>query len=181
MISEPAPGSAPQRHGFLSRNRLIAALGGVCVVVEAAWRSGALNTARRAAELYRPVGAVPGPVTSMGSAGCHRLLRETDAVCVTGSADVLELLAPSGEGLEAEPAVQPALLDGLDPLEARLLDALPAKAAASLAGLARAAGVSEREVRAGIGRLELGGRVERSGAGWRRLRERRDVLPSTPS
>src|SRR5699024_1046133 len=104
------------------------------------------------------------------SAGCHRLLRDTDAVCVTGSADVLELLAPSGEDLGAEPVLQPSLLDGLDPLAARLLDALPAKAAASLTGLARAAGLSEQEVRAGVGRLELSGKVERAGAGWRRVR-----------
>ena len=170
VLSEPPPGSAHQRHRFLARNRLIAALGQVCVVVEAAWRSGALSTARHAADLLRPVGAVPGPVTSMGSAGCHRLLRETDAVCVTGSADVLELLAPSGEDLGADPDVPVTLLDGLDPLGARILDALPAKATANLPSLARAAGLSEHEVRTGLGRLELGGRVERSGAGWRRSR-----------
>lgn len=168
VVAEAAPGSVPRRHRFLERNRLIAALGQVCVVVEAAWRSGALSTARHAAALLRPVAAVPGPVTSMTSAGCHRLLRETDAVCVTDAADVLELLAPSGQDLAADRPVQPGLLDGLDPLGARVLDALPLKAAANLPSLARAAGLSEREVRAGVGRLELSGHVERTGAGWRR-------------
>jgi len=168
VVAEPAPGSVPGRHRFLLRNRLIAALGQVCVVVEAAWRSGALNTARHAEALLRPVGVVPGPVTSMGSVGCHRLLRDTDAVCVTGSADVLELLSPSGQDLGDEPPVERALLDGLDPLGARVLDALPLRTGATLSSLARAAGLSEQEVRSSVGRLELAGRAERSGGGWRR-------------
>src|SRR5690606_39306135 len=116
--AEPAPGSSPQRHRSLRRSRLIAALGQVCVVGEAGWRSGALSTAHHAADLLRPVGAVPGPVTSMASAGCHRLLRETDAVCVTDAAEVLELLAPSGQDLPADRPVHPGLLDGLDPVGA---------------------------------------------------------------
>ncbi|WP_152192904.1 DNA-processing protein DprA [Georgenia satyanarayanai] len=168
VLAEPAPGSSPGRHRFLERNRLIAALGRVCVVVEAGWRSGALSTARHAEELLRPVAAVPGPVTSMASAGCHRLLRDRGAVCVTDAADVLELLAPSGEDLAPDRVVQPGLLDGLDPLGARVLDALPVRSGATLASLARAAGLSEREVRAGVGRLELSGHAERSGSGWRR-------------
>jgi len=168
VLAEPAPGSSPGRHRFLDRNRLIAALGRVCVVVEAGWRSGALNTARHAEDLLRPVAAVPGPVSSMASEGCHRLLRDHGAVCVTDAADVLELLAPSGEDLAPDRPVQPGLLDGLDPLGSRVLDALPARSAASLASLARAAGLSEREVRAGVGRLELSGHAQRSGSGWRR-------------
>lgn len=168
VLAEPAPGSSPGRHRFLERNRLIAALGRVCVVVEAAWRSGALNTAKHAEELLRPVAAVPGSVHSMASVGCHRLLRDHGAVCVTDAADVLELLAPSGEDLAPDRPVQPGLLDGLDPLGSRVLDALPARSAASLTSLARAAGLSEQEVRAGIGRLELSGHVQRSGSGWRR-------------
>lgn len=168
VLSEPAPGSAHSRHRFLDRNRIIAALGRVCVVVEAGWRSGALNTARHAEDLLRPVAAVPGAVGSMSSAGCHRLMREHGAVCVTDAAEVLELLAPSGEDLAPDRPVQPGLLDGLDPLGARVLDALPARSGASLASLARAAGLSEQEVRAGVGRLELSGHAERSGSGWRR-------------
>ncbi|OMH24998.1 hypothetical protein BKD30_06825 [Tersicoccus phoenicis] len=94
LLAEVAPGSSPTRWRFLQRNRLIAALSAVTVVVEARWRSGALNTAHHAAGLGRDVGAVPGSVYASTSAGCHRLLRETGAVCVTDVDDVLELLAP---------------------------------------------------------------------------------------
>jgi DNA processing protein len=95
LVAESPPGTPPTRSRFLQRNRLIAALTGATVVVEAAWRSGALSTAARAAELLRPVGAVPGPVTSLASAGCHRLLRDGAAVCVTDAAEALELLGPA--------------------------------------------------------------------------------------
>ncbi|MEE6280323.1 DNA-processing protein DprA [Georgenia sunbinii] len=173
VVAEFPPGSAPTRWRFLQRNRLIAALGQVCVVVEAAWRSGALNTANHAAGLLRPVAAVPGPVTSMASAGCHRLLRESDAVCVTDAAEVLELLAPIGDHLPTEPAVAPGLLDGLDPVAGRLLDAMPARGAATPQSLARAGGLSPEEVRSGLGRLELAGEVQRHGSGWRRARDDR--------
>jgi len=76
VVSEMPPGALPTKSRFLQRNRLIAAMTGATVVVEAAWRSGALSTAHHAVDLMRPVGAVPGPVTSVASAGCHRLLRE---------------------------------------------------------------------------------------------------------
>ncbi|KAE8762494.1 DNA-processing protein DprA, partial [Georgenia thermotolerans] len=141
VVAEVPPGCAPSRSRFLARNRLIAALGAATVVVEAAWRSGALSTAAHAATLARPVGAVPGPVTSMASAGCHRLLREQAAVCVTDAAEVLELVAPAGAHLPEPPAVQPGLLDGLDPRAARVLDALPARASAAVASVARTAGL----------------------------------------
>lgn len=170
VASEVPPGSAPTRNRFLARNRLIAAGTAATVVVEAAWRSGALSTAAHAARLTRHVGAVPGPVTSMASAGCHRLLRETDAVCVTAAADVLELVAPMGERLPTDPPVPPGLLDDLDPVAARLLDALPARGTAAVPSLARAAGLGTTEVRAALGTLELAGRVERVGGGWRRRR-----------
>ncbi len=91
-VSEVPPGAVPSRTRFLQRNRLIAAAARGTVVVEAAWRSGALSTAGHAAALLRPVGAVPGPVTSAASAGCHRLLRDGAAVCVTDADEVLELV-----------------------------------------------------------------------------------------
>lgn len=171
VFSEVPPGSAPTRNRFLARNRLIAAGTAATVVVEAAWRSGALSTAAHAARLARHVGAVPGPVTSMASAGCHRLLRESDAVCVTAASDVLELIAPMGEQLATDQPVQAGLLDGLDPVSARLLDALPARGAAAVANLARSAGLGSSEVRSALGVLELAGRVERAAGGWRRRRE----------
>ena len=77
------------------------------VVVEAGERSGALNTARHAAELGKPLMAVPGPVTSAQSAGCHRIIREWGATCVTRAADVIEMLSPLGAA-QAPPAAAAA-------------------------------------------------------------------------
>jgi DNA processing protein len=92
-LSELPPGSAPTRYRFLSRNRIIAALAGVTCVVEARWRSGALNTAHHAETIARHVAAVPGSVHSANSAGCHRLLKEGGAVLVSDAAELSELLA----------------------------------------------------------------------------------------
>jgi DNA processing protein len=97
LVSECPPDRAPTRPGFLVRNRVIAALSRGTVVVEAALRSGALNTARHAGDLNRPVMAVPGPITSDQSAGCHWLIREWLATCVTGAADVIEMVSPLGD------------------------------------------------------------------------------------
>ena len=104
-VARTARSSARSRPGarlrsrFLARNRIIAALARATVVVEASLRSGSLTTAREARDLDLPVGAVPGPVTSMASAGCHALLRETDAVLVTDAAEVAELAGHIGEDL----------------------------------------------------------------------------------
>lgn len=77
---------------LLSLNRIIAALAGVTCVVEARWRSGALNTAHHAETIARHVAAVPGCVHSANSAGCHRLLKEGGAVLVSDAAELTELL-----------------------------------------------------------------------------------------
>src|SRR5690606_36163253 len=90
-------GTTARRHRFLTRNRLIAALGGACVVVEAGLRSGSLNTAGWAEALHRPIGAVPGPVTQMSSAGCHEWIRRGQATLVTDADEVLGLAAPVGQ------------------------------------------------------------------------------------
>lgn len=100
VVSEVPPGGAPLRHRFLARNRIIAALGRGTVVVEAAWRSGALNTANWARQLNRLLMGVPGPVTSVTSAGVHDLVRSGAATLVTSGNDVLELVGPVGEHLE---------------------------------------------------------------------------------
>ena len=92
VVSEVPPGSAPTKWRFLQRNRLIAAHAAATIVVEAGWRSGSLNTAGHAVALGRKLGAVPGPITSAASTGCHRLLREFDAVCITSATDVEQLL-----------------------------------------------------------------------------------------
>lgn len=92
LISEMPPGTAPARWRFLQRNRLIAALGKATVVIEAGYRSGSINTAGHANELERPVGAIPGPINSTRSAGCHRLIRERRAELISTPADLFELL-----------------------------------------------------------------------------------------
>lgn len=94
LVSEVAPGAPAIPARFLTRNRLIAALSNATLVVEAAFRSGSLRTARDAAELMRPVMAIPGPITSPVSEGCHRLIGERAAEIVTSVADAVEFLSP---------------------------------------------------------------------------------------
>ena len=93
IVSEVMPGVTAMPHRFLIRNRLIAALSLSTLVVEAAFRSGSLRTARDAAELLRPVMAIPGPISSPSSEGCHRLIGERAAELVTSVADAMELIS----------------------------------------------------------------------------------------
>lgn len=173
LVSEVPPATLPTKSRFLQRNRLIAAAGRATVVVEAAWRSGAMSTAHHAARLLRPVGAVPGPVTSMASAGCHRLLRDGVAVCVTDAAEVRELAATNGADLDAVVAAERAADaraarpgDGLDPVARRVLDAMPRRVPADLERVASVAGVSVAEARGALGLLELDAWVVRRAGGW---------------
>jgi len=170
VLAEVPPGSAPTRYRFLQRNRLIAALSAVTVVVEARWRSGALNTAHHAETLGRAVGAVPGSVHSANSAGCHRLLREGGAVCVTDAAEVAELAAPSGAGLPEPRQAGVEVQDGLTLEDLILLDALPLRSTTSVEKLCSVAGLSQESVRAGLGRLGLLGLAVSERGGWKRGR-----------
>ena len=92
LISEVMPLERARPERFLTRNRLIAALSRSTIVVEAAFRSGSLRTAREAAEIMRTVLAIPGPITSPTSDGCHRLIGERCAEIVTSVADAMELI-----------------------------------------------------------------------------------------
>jgi DNA protecting protein DprA len=92
MVTEFMPGNKALPHRFLTRNRLIAAISKATLVVEAAFRSGSLRTARDAAELFRPVMAIPGPINSPTSEGCHRLIGERAAEIVTSVADAVEFV-----------------------------------------------------------------------------------------
>src|SRR6266702_2633313 len=162
LVSEMSPDRRPTRPGFLVRNRLIAALSRGTVVVEAALRSGALSTAARARDLVRPLMAVPGPVTSGMSAGCHELIREWGAVLVTGARDVLEHVSPIGEEL-AGPRRGPALpLDDLDPVTRAVLEAVPLRGGSGPATIAVSAGVDLDTTIGCLGSLAAGGFVERS-------------------
>ena len=166
IASEVPPGWAPHRSRFLSRNRLIACAHAT-IVVEAARRSGALATARHAAGLARPVGAVPGPVTSASSAGCHVLLRDAVAVLVRDGTDAIALAGPLDAAAEEGAQSDGAGLDFAAPSDRAVYDALGTRSRDPLA-LAGTAGVTDAELAASLGRLELGGLAVRDGALWRR-------------
>ena len=167
VVSEAPPGDPPRRIRFLARNRLIAALTGGTVVVEAALRSGALNTASWASRLHRPVLGVPGPVTSAASQGVHLLLRRGEAVLVTSGEEVLEVVGLTGEHLLTEPRAPATRRDRLTARQRQVLDALPATTAATTAAVARAAGLGVLDVRADLARLQTAGLVGRDETGWR--------------
>ncbi|MFJ4228276.1 DNA-processing protein DprA [Paenarthrobacter nicotinovorans] len=168
VISEVPPGSAPTRYRFLQRNRLIAALASVTVVVEARWRSGALNTAHHAESIGRVVAAVPGSIHSANSAGCHRLLREGGAVCVTDVGEIAELAGAIGESDAGDKDEAAAVHDGLSLEDLILLDALPLRSSSSVEKLSVVAGLSPVAVRAGLGRLGLLGLAVSERGAWKR-------------
>jgi DNA processing protein len=159
VVSEVSPGGAPTRWRFLQRNRLIAAMAGATVVIEAGYRSGSLNTATHARDLDRPIGVVPGPVTSGASAGCHRLLRTNPATTlVTSVADVVELLTDE---------TSDACFDQRDSdTVVRILDSMSSTKRRSVAAIAAKAGIETSTVTATLGTLEAEGRVTRDSSGW---------------
>ena len=170
VMSEVPPGSAPTRYRFLQRNRIIAAFASVTVVVEARWRSGALNTAHHAETIGRVVAAVPGSIHSANSAGCHRLLRDGGAVCVTDVGEITELAGAIGEGTSEDKDGAAAVHDGLSLEDLILLDALPLRSASSVEKLTVVAGLSVDAVRAGLGRLGLMGLASSERGAWKRAK-----------
>ncbi|KUI19591.1 DNA processing protein DprA [Mycobacterium sp. GA-1285] len=165
LLSEYPPGVRPARHRFLTRNRLVAALAGATVVVEAGARSGAANTAAWARALGRPVCAVPGPVTSSASVGCHALLRDR-AHLVTRAADVVELVGRMGElAPDEDRPVSP--LDELSDVEKRVYDALPRRGGRTAEELAVASGLPARQVLGPLANLELCGLVVSRDGRWK--------------
>jgi DNA processing protein len=156
--------------------------------VEAAGRSGALNSARHARDLGRPLMAVPGPITSELSVGCHTVIREWQGALVTSAADVIECLSPVGSategpatdqaqgltsglasGLASVPAAVAALLDrdALDRDAAAVLDALPSRGGMGPARIAAKAGLDLDTVLRCLGTLAAIGFAERCDQGWR--------------
>ena len=195
IVSEWPPGRHVTRLRFLVRNRVIAALATGTLVVEAGQRSGAVNTARHARDLHRRLMAVPGPVTSDLSAGCHQIVREWQGVLVTSAAEVIEHLSPAGltvfaesdpaeggrPGESAQPAgpadgVQlpagrqaPPVLprDQLDLESATVLDAMPRRGGLGTIRVAQRAGVAPATAARCLGKLATVGFVERCDDGWR--------------
>jgi DNA processing protein len=167
VVSETVPGGAPMRVRFLSRNRIIAALSAGTVVVEAALRSGALNTANWAGRLNRVVMGVPGPVTSASSAGVHQQIRTGAATLVTSGEEVLELLGAAGEHVLDVPRGKDRPRDGLSHLQRLVLDAVPVARGASSVSVAHVVGLGVDEVHATLLALEVRGMVEVDDTGWR--------------
>jgi DNA processing protein len=191
LVSEWPPGRHVTRLRFLVRNRVIAALATGTLVVEAGQRSGALNTARHARDLRRRLMAVPGPVTSDLSAGCHHIIREWQGVLVTSAAEATEHLAPVGETSFAEtatyagglarpdaPAAGARLAGGrqappviprdlLDTESATVLDAMPSRGGLGTLRVAQRAGLAPVATATCLGRLATAGFVERCDDGWR--------------
>jgi DNA processing protein len=168
LFTEYPPGVRPARHRFLTRNRLVAAVAGAAVVVEAGLRSGAANTAAWARALGRVVAAVPGPVTSSASAGCHVLLRN-GAELVTRADDIVELVGRIGELASEEPRPTTAF-DGLSEAERQVYEALPGRGAATIDQIAVASGLVPARVLGPLAMLEVAGLAERHEGRWRIVR-----------
>ena len=167
VVSEYPPGAVPARHRFLVRNRLLAALGNGCVVVEAGARSGSQRTASDAATLGRPVMAVPGPISSAMSAGCHELIRR-GAELVGRPDHVLETVGRIGVDLAVEPPRPRRPTDGLTPQALAVHGALPARAAWSVERLTEESGQLPDVVRAALTELESRGLAEFHHGLWQR-------------
>jgi DNA processing protein len=157
---------------FCQRNRLIAAASRATVVMEAGWRSGSLNTAGHAAALGRPLGAVPGPVTSAASAGCHRLIREFEAVCVTGPEDIAALAPLDSLPITVDPVPGKVSSGGRTrlgdrpSLQLRVLDALSTRSPRTSADIAARAGLAVATVQSTLGVLQLESAVVEGERGW---------------
>ncbi len=169
VVSEYPPGVWPARHRFLVRNRLIAAFATGTVVVEAGVRSGARRTAAAAAALGRVVMAVPGPVTSALSAGCHLLVRDEQALLVTRAAEVIEAVGRIGTDLATPLSIPRRCTDGLNPELLAVYEALPARAPRHPEQLVRDSGVPLHRVRSALPLLELQGLVGCGVSGWHRV------------
>jgi len=171
VASELPPGATPTRLRFLSRNRIIAALATGTVVVEAALRSGSLNTANWAGGLGRTVMGVPGPVTSSTSAGVHRLIRDGGAELVTSGTDIAESIAPLGSDTATWVEGEHRLVDDLQGADRVVLEALTVGVARSAVEVAAAARLNVEVTEPALGRLLLAGLAERTGDGWRLSRQ----------
>jgi DNA processing protein len=160
LLTEMPPGSAPTKWRFLQRNRLIAALGKVTVVVEANPRSGAVSTANRARELGRPIGAVPGPFDSAGSDGCHQLIRSGQADLISCTSDILEMIRGQSIGGADSEA-------GLGALETRVHDVIGFQGA-DFESICAQAGLTKSEAEIGLASLSLLGMIKKDADVWRR-------------
>jgi DNA processing protein len=166
LVSELPPGAHPTRVRFLARNRLIAAMSRGTIVVEAALRSGARNTASWALGCGRPLMAVPGSVYSRASTATHLMIRNGQAVLVTSAADVLELISDMGQAML--PLVQGGTraTDALSETQLAVFEAIPARRRTPAGEIALTANVSVPSCLAALTVLESAGLVEGDERGW---------------
>ena len=181
VVAEVPLGCAPMRMRFLARNRIIAGLSQGSVLVEAAVRSGALNTASWTTRLSRSLMGVPGPVTSAQSQGVHHLLRSGAATLVTTAGDVLEQVGAVGEHLQEEPRDPTRPRDRLTRRHRQVLEAVPVHRPADVASIAGTAGIGLLAARTALTHLERGGFVEDTEEGWRLGPAAREVPQHDPS
>lgn len=167
LVSETPPGGAPARMRFLARNRMIAALAAGTLVVEAGLRSGARTTVRHARELGRHVMAVPGPVESMMSAGCHAEIR-AGATLVTDAAEVAELVGRIGEDLAPVRRGRVLEVDALPEELRRVWQWLRPRRSSSVDEVMIRSGLALPEVLSALDALEDQGHAEQLLDGWRR-------------
>lgn len=177
VVSEQLPGQTPIKSRFLTRNRLIAALTAGTVVVEAARRSGSLNTLNWADQLGRVTMGVPGPVTSRASVGVHEALRTGKAMVVTSGLDVLEATGQIGTVDSTPPRAPETTYDRLPAAARRVLDALPWGVVRSAAGIVAETGFAPAEIASQLADLKRAGLVHEGPAGWT-LQRRADDVPA---
>ena len=171
LVAEQAPGASPTKWRFLQRNRLIAALGSATIVVEAGFRSGALNTVTHAKQLDRLIGVVPGAITSQASAGCNRLIAEGLVTSICSPAQAADLAVGKQGWFQPE-------LSGLGALETRALDAMSSRPLDSTQ-ISKKAGLTAKEMAIALGQLSLLGFVEQGDRGWVKLPLEREQSTET--
>lgn len=157
LISEVAPGVSPTKWRFLQRNRLIAALSQATIVIEAGVRSGTINTVHHANDIGRPVGAIPGPIHSVRSAGCHELIKAGKAQLISTPMDIADLIG------ETNYFEQP--IKSLSAWEIRALDSI-GNTVSSIDEIARIGGLARFEAELALAKLAKQGLVTLTSNGW---------------
>ena len=176
VVSEYPPDHPPSRTRFLVRNRLIAALSKVTLIIEGAVRSGAQNTVSWALSIQRPVLAAPGPVTSAMSVTPHRLIRNGEAVLVGCMDDVLAALRPFDSSIPNYRREQPTVLDSLTAEQRQIHEALSARRSLNVDELAALTGQPVYSLMVGLGQLRQAGlAVETRPSQWRAVPKSKDT------
>ncbi|WP_082393181.1 DNA-processing protein DprA [Nocardia arizonensis] len=173
VVSEYPPGTTARKHQFLARNRLIAGLADGVVVVEAGIRSGARNTVKWARRLGRPAFATPGPVTSAASVGCHRMIRDGEALLVTSADEVIDEIGPLRLSTPNTPGPNGSAGPTLCGDSATVYEAVPANGRRLPVQLSTRTGLPLHVVRAALTSLELAGLVDADRSGWYRTASQR--------